>query len=127
MNKRLNLSGNAKVDFNLDANEFIEGVKDICSVSKFNNGNDMDRDGKFKLGLNEREFSITFEVDNKEVEVLVYLQLSLDNKHVKVIETFTGVDYFINVKEYYEKLSRSINNSPGNNVDLKFTFNGYSK
>lgn len=127
INKKVNLSGSAKIDFDLEVNSFIQGVEKTCIVNKFNSGSKMDSEGKFKLGLYEREFNITFEHEGEPVEVLVYLKLSTNNKNVREIETFTGVDYLIDVRGYHEKLSRALGKSSENQVDLKLSFNGYVK
>lgn len=107
--KQLNISGIFTIEEKTPIDSLLTSIKKDPNVHNYEDKNENNSNAKLKLGPDEHEFTFDLMIDNISVPVLIYLQLSLDGKTIETIESFTGINYFTNIKEYEHQIITLLN------------------
>lgn len=127
--KRLNISGkvelvdNSGVDMNIDSlTEYLKKVSYISTIYV----EDKNRSNKFKLGHEEKKVSFNMKVNNEYIGVSSIIHLGYDKSEILAIETFSGVNHFIDIEEYEKTLKNLLQDFTKEDVLFEFSITGIS-
>lgn len=124
--KYLALSGNFSPVKETPKESFLTSIQESKLVNDYANKSESTANKKLKLGPDEHEFTFNLTIDNDKIPVRVYLQLSLDGNTVELIESFTGLDQFIDIEKYENKLHSLLNEAIQNSFYYELSIDAKS-
>lgn len=124
--KHLNISGVFTPTKMAPKSNFLESIQENKQVHDYKVKRDVDDSDKFKLGPDEYEVTFKIKVKDRDVSVLVYLQLDEEGKLIEEIQSFTGIDYFVDIAQYEKMLLSIIKESSVINYHYEITIDAHS-
>lgn len=124
--KHLNISGNFSPTKKTSKDQFLKAIQEDFRVHDYTDKNDTDHNNKLKLGRDEHEFSFNFTIESRKTPVLIYLQLDIKGETIEVIESFSGLNNFVDIKMYENQLLSILKDTAFDNFHYEFSVDAHS-
>lgn len=125
--KILNISGNFTPKKKLSKKEFLKRIKNNQSVISFYEDKNYIQSDKLTLGHDGNRYTLYMEHSGSHIELSIYLQLNHNNKEIELIESFSGIDHFIDIEKYERKIYSIIKQSANSDILYNIDIVGQSK
>lgn len=123
--KRLNISGKIELVKEMKLEKLVKHLEGLNSIENLYVEEKSTRN-KFKLGHEEKKISFNMTVNSECIGVSSTIHLGFDKSEILAVETFSGVNHFIDLEEYEKVLKDLLKDFTGKDVLFEFSISGIS-